>query len=109
MQRSRDCEERSDETIHTSFVARWIASWSLSSGVAAPVIGRAFARPGGADRLAPNAGYVHLQTDALVCAAPETPFRCPRSILPPARATCARLPNNPMPGHSSRQRRLSRG
>src|SRR5258706_14948892 len=91
MQRSRDCEERSDEAIRTSFVARWIASWSLSSGVAAPVIGRAFARLGGADRLAPNAGYVHLQTDALVCAAPETPLDVhDRSCRQPERPARAR-------------------
>jgi hypothetical protein len=32
----------------------WIASRSLSSGGAEPVIGRAFARPGGADPLARN-------------------------------------------------------
>ncbi len=36
------------------FVAPWIASWSLSSGSAEPVIGRAFARPVGADPLARN-------------------------------------------------------
>src|SRR5258708_11441515 len=36
------------------FVAPWIASWSLSSGGAEPVIGRAFARPVGADPLARN-------------------------------------------------------
>jgi len=42
---SRHCEEQSDEAIQSFFIAVWIASWSLSSGGAAPVIGRALARP----------------------------------------------------------------
>jgi hypothetical protein len=45
----------SDEAIQYT-VAFWIALRSLSSGGAEPVIGRAFARPGGADPLARNDG-----------------------------------------------------
>jgi hypothetical protein len=44
--------ERSDEAIQLLWP--WIASRSLSSGGAEPVIGRAFARPVGADPLARN-------------------------------------------------------
>src|SRR6266481_2904801 len=44
----------SDEAIHTCLASIWIASRSLSSGGAEPVIGRAFARPVGADPLARN-------------------------------------------------------
>ena len=37
------------------------------------------------------------------------PFLMSTIDLPPARATCARSPNNPTPGRSSRRRRSSRG
>jgi hypothetical protein len=53
----RHCEEQSDDAIQTWFVAFLIASLSLSSGGAEPVIGRAFARPVGADPLARNDGH----------------------------------------------------
>ena len=51
-----------DEAIHTS-LCFWIASRSLSSGGAAPVIGRAFARPVGADPLARNDEEIERYTD----------------------------------------------
>ena len=45
---------RSEATKQSSCSLLWIASQSLSSGGAEPVIGRAFARPVGADPLARN-------------------------------------------------------
>jgi hypothetical protein len=42
-------------------VAFWIASLSLSSGGAEPVIGRAFARPVGADPLARNDDFDRME------------------------------------------------
>ena len=53
---------------------------------------------------------LHFAAEALVSAASgESPAKCPSSTLPSARAICARSPNNPTPGRSSRPRRLSRG
>jgi hypothetical protein len=52
---TRHCEEQSDEAIQFGLSRTvWIALRSLSSGGAEPVIGRAFARPVGADPLARN-------------------------------------------------------
>ena len=53
---------------------------------------------------------LHFAPETLVSAASgESPDKCPSSTCPLARAICARSPNNPTPGRSSRPRRLSRG
>ena len=57
-----------------------------------------------------TAVILHFAAEALVSRPPERASnKCPPSTLPPARAICARSPNNPTPGRSSRPRRLSRG
>jgi hypothetical protein len=52
---SRHCEEQSDEAIQSFFL------YCRLDCFVEPVIGRAFARPGGADPLARNDGYIRFR------------------------------------------------